>query len=385
MENTYTFYAFISYRSTDEKWAKWLQNKLESYRLPTALHKKNSRLPKRLKPCFRYHTDIQPNELKVELEEKLTQSKYLIVICSPRSAASKWVGNEIDTFIGIGRRHRIIPFIVEGVPYSNNPETECYHPVLRRYFPHTEDVATDRELLGVNIHEEGNGNQRTKRRRALIQVISRLLDVSFDELWNRERQRRRRRMLAGVIGALAIVLTMSLVWKTALPVDLSFSVVEATVSNPHLPPLSGVVVTLQLDGEVKTDTTTVGDGNRVYFRHVPSQFVGKDARVRAHCPGWVPLDTVMPVHNGLRIAMLRDARVYGRVRFTLWDAERGRAVPSVPLWVDGYRAVTDSLGRVDLLIPLSEQRRSYAIKASVPLEADSVYMPCGANDYVLVR
>ena len=32
----YTYYAFISYQRKDEKWAKWLQRKLENYKLPVA-------------------------------------------------------------------------------------------------------------------------------------------------------------------------------------------------------------------------------------------------------------------------------------------------------------------------------------------------------------
>ena len=34
MESNFEYYAFISYKREDEKWAKWLQNKLEGYRLP---------------------------------------------------------------------------------------------------------------------------------------------------------------------------------------------------------------------------------------------------------------------------------------------------------------------------------------------------------------
>ena len=31
----YDNYAFISYKREDEKWAEWLQRKLEGYKLPT--------------------------------------------------------------------------------------------------------------------------------------------------------------------------------------------------------------------------------------------------------------------------------------------------------------------------------------------------------------
>lgn len=35
MERQYKNYAFISYKREDEKWAKWLQRKLENYKLPS--------------------------------------------------------------------------------------------------------------------------------------------------------------------------------------------------------------------------------------------------------------------------------------------------------------------------------------------------------------
>lgn len=34
MSQQYTNIAFISYKREDDKWAKWLQNKLEHYQLP---------------------------------------------------------------------------------------------------------------------------------------------------------------------------------------------------------------------------------------------------------------------------------------------------------------------------------------------------------------
>ena len=36
-QGQYTNYAFISYKREDEKWAKWLQRKLESYKLPVVI------------------------------------------------------------------------------------------------------------------------------------------------------------------------------------------------------------------------------------------------------------------------------------------------------------------------------------------------------------
>ena len=35
----YSYYAFISYKREDEHWAKWLQNQLETYHIPSVIRK----------------------------------------------------------------------------------------------------------------------------------------------------------------------------------------------------------------------------------------------------------------------------------------------------------------------------------------------------------
>ena len=53
------YYAFISYKREDEKWAKWLQNKLEHYKFPTNLNGRTD-LPKNIRSTFRDVTDLTP-------------------------------------------------------------------------------------------------------------------------------------------------------------------------------------------------------------------------------------------------------------------------------------------------------------------------------------
>ena len=129
--SSFEYYAFISYSRKDEKWAKWLPNRLESYRIPSVIRKEVPRLPKQVRPIFRDKTDINAGVLETSLREELARSKYLIIISSPESAKSDWVGREISAFIEMGRADCIIPFIVDGEPNSQNPARECFPPVLR--------------------------------------------------------------------------------------------------------------------------------------------------------------------------------------------------------------------------------------------------------------
>ena len=183
------YFAFISYQRRDEKWADGLRKKLEHYRLPSSLRKQNPSLPKDIRPIFRDALELAGGVLADEIASALQQSKYLIVICSPNSAQSPWVNKEIQTFIDFGRVERIIPFIIDGSPFSDDPATECFPPALR-------SLRGERELLGININELG-------RDAAAVKVVARMFGLKFDMLWQRyEREQRQRRhfIIAGMIA-----------------------------------------------------------------------------------------------------------------------------------------------------------------------------------------
>lgn len=180
-QSQYTYYAFISYQRKDEKWAKWLQRKLENYKLPVANAKDTAdKKSKYIRPVFRDKTDLTAGPLPDALKEALQQSRYLIVICSPYAVESPWVNEEIETFTKAGRTEYVIPFIVDGEPYSKDGAKECFPDAIK-------DIPKDKEPLGVNIHENG-------KERAFIRTVAYMLNVKFDELWNRfERHRRKMR------------------------------------------------------------------------------------------------------------------------------------------------------------------------------------------------
>ena len=175
MEQEYKFFAFISYNSRDTSWGKRLQRKLEGYRMPATLCSEHGWERKPIKPVFFAPTDIQPGGLTAELQERLRASRNLIVICSPYSAQSEWVGKEIAFFHSLGRTENIHFFIVDGVPHSGNPDTECFNPVV--------DTLGLPEILGANIHEKIYRWPWLNRERAYVQLITKLLGVEFDSIW----------------------------------------------------------------------------------------------------------------------------------------------------------------------------------------------------------
>ena len=179
------YFAFISYQRKDEEWADRLRSKLEHYRLPSSVRKQDASLPKEIRPIFRDALELAGGVLAKEIEKALQQSKFLIVICSPNSAKSPWVNKEIQTFIDLGREDHIIPFIIDGTPFSENDSTECFPPALR-------SLQGEKELLGININELG-------RDAAAIKVVARMFGLKFDTLWQRyEREKKRKRWM--IIG-----------------------------------------------------------------------------------------------------------------------------------------------------------------------------------------
>ena len=179
MNEQNSYYAFISYNSADEKWAKWLQHNLEYYHIPSALCKEYPELPKKIRPVFWYKQDLSGTKLKKALNNELSSSKYLIVICSPDSAKADWVNDEVVAFIEQGKGDRIIPFIVAGTPHAKNPDEECFPPALR-------NLTRDEEIRGIDVR------RKEGKYHALVDVIATMFGVRFDVLWQRHERRRKR-------------------------------------------------------------------------------------------------------------------------------------------------------------------------------------------------
>lgn len=198
MVDGYKYLAFISYKREDEKWAQWLQQRLEHYKLPSSVRKLNKSLPERVSPIFKDTTDLAGGVLEKAIQDALSSAKYLIVICSPNAAQSLWVCKEVQAFIDSGREEFIIPFIVDGEPNSLNIATECFPKNLR-------ELSGERELLGININEMG-------RDAAAIKVVSRMFELQFDALWQRwERERKMRRRLITASLSLGVVIAISII------------------------------------------------------------------------------------------------------------------------------------------------------------------------------
>ena len=120
---TSQFVAFISYRHVlpDLVHAKWLQSALESYRVPRSLVRLHG-IARRLGRVFTDEEELAASSnLSAAIEEALRASRYLIVVCSPRTVGSQWVNAEVEFFRKLGRSDRILTLLIEGEPNASFP------------------------------------------------------------------------------------------------------------------------------------------------------------------------------------------------------------------------------------------------------------------------
>ena len=371
MAQDFKYYAFISYNSKDTVWGKRVQRKLEHYRMPATLCNERGWKRTPIRPVFFAPTDIQPGGLTDELQERLKASRNLVVICSPNSAQSDWVGKEIEFFHSLGRTSNIHFFIVDGKPHSGDPSTECFNPVI--------DKLGLPEILGANIHERNYRWPWLNKERAYVQLVSKLLGVEFDAIWQRHKRLLFRKALAWFFGIAAVIAALVAVWIGNQPFDTTVRLNEASVHNDQLPPMHDAVVTISLDNESKSDTILSIDQTG-QFTNIPHRYLEKEVQMSFACPDFLPLDTTLLLNRDVTLNIHRDPKVYGQVSFGLWNPETETFITGTRLEVAGQVVTTDKEGHVSLFVPLEKQRKSYQVKAPFPLYNDMLTMPCGESD-----
>jgi tetratricopeptide (TPR) repeat protein len=188
------FSAFISYSRADVAAARRIHAQLETYRLPHRLHPENqawNEKTRRLKPVFRDHDELTAApDLGEALQTALAQSQFLIVLCSPASAKSEWVGREIDMFRRLHGDHSILAALIDGSP------AEAFHPAL------SHGGHGDLRPLAADFRPTGDG-----KRLALLKLVAVMAGVGLGELVQRDAQRRMRN-LAMIFATVVIVLAI---------------------------------------------------------------------------------------------------------------------------------------------------------------------------------
>ena len=215
----HSYYAFLSYSHKDEEFADWLHSELEDFKVPNALSGKltqNGVIPKQLKPIFRdEHELAAADDLSEEIETALASSQFLIVLCSPNAANSRWTNAEIDVFKRTRPDGCVLAAIIDGEPFASElpgrEAEECFPPALRqRYDRRGRPTGKRAEPLAADLRE-GEG-----RRTGFLKLVAGMLGVGLDELVQRETLRRQRRLAYVAAAALAGMAVTSTLAVTAI-------------------------------------------------------------------------------------------------------------------------------------------------------------------------
>lgn len=205
-----SFWAFLSYSHRDSEWAKKFHTALETYRVPRRLVGTKSffgtPVPRRIFPVFRDEDELPTSaNLGTNLYEALEASHTLVVLCSPHSAKSHWVNEEIIHFKKLGRAERVMAVILDGEPNAEDDtgtgRPECFPRALRRHVSDDGTISDERvEPLAADVRPGALPWKLAK-----LKIISGIIGVAFDDLRQRDQERARLGMILLATKACIIV------------------------------------------------------------------------------------------------------------------------------------------------------------------------------------
>ena len=214
----FRYCAFLSYGHRDAETARWLHESLEKYRVPRNLVGRitaNGVIPARLIPIFRDRHELAASaDLGRDIRDALAGSRFLIVLCSPAAAESRWTGAEIDSFKKMRPDGCVLAAIIDGEPFASEipgrEAEECFPPALRRAYDKRGRPTKKRaEPIAADLRDSGDG-----RPLGFLKIVAGMLGVGLDELVQREavRRQKRLRLIAGAsLAGMLVTSTLSVV------------------------------------------------------------------------------------------------------------------------------------------------------------------------------
>ena len=195
--------AFISYRHLprDAEAAKQVQKAIETYRLPRgASHSLcQETRARRLGKCFRDEDELAASHsLPESIKTALAKSHTLVLICTPETQESKWVQREVETFVALHGRERVICVLAGGDSASSIPD-------LLKTRMIADANGTMRNMPAEPLAADLRPESASKHKAEMLRIIAAVAGLGYDDLRRREQARKRRRIGIGAIAAVAIV------------------------------------------------------------------------------------------------------------------------------------------------------------------------------------
>ena len=196
----YKYDAFISYRHCDlDKFvAENLHKILERYELPKNIKEKLGITGRTIRRVFRDQDELPlSSNLEDPIVDALNNTRYLIVICSPRLKDSMWCKKEIETFKKLRGRRNIFCVLIEGEPSESFPEA-----VLT-----DDDGKTLVEPLAADVRGTTKKEVLQKIKSEKLRLIAPMYNLDYDDLKQRHKaQEQKRKLTIATITAGACLL-----------------------------------------------------------------------------------------------------------------------------------------------------------------------------------
>ena len=194
--------AFISYRHLDMEVAKRLHQQIERYRIPKELRKNGQ---KYIGKVFRDKDELPlTNDLTQDIYDALDNSEFLIVICTPETPKSLWVQREIEHFISVHGRNRVLVVLAAGTMEESVPEQ------ITTVYAEDGTVLDHIEPLCADFVNEDPESLESE----FLRVMAKLLECPFDTLKQRHKRYQAQQLAraVGAVAAVALVIIGLLVW-----------------------------------------------------------------------------------------------------------------------------------------------------------------------------
>lgn len=214
MNKEYKYDAFISYRHCDlDKYvAKNLHKILETYELPKNVKEKLQISGRTIKRVFRDQDELPlSSNLEDPIIEALNDSKYLIVICSPRLKESLWCKKEIETFKKIRGRKNIFCVLIEGEPEDSFPSEVLFDEIETKDKNGKKKIEKKPvEPLAADVRGANNKEVLKKLKTEKLRLIAPMYNLDYDDLKQRHKQRKIRKIIFTSIIAASVCFLFAL-------------------------------------------------------------------------------------------------------------------------------------------------------------------------------
>lgn len=157
-----SYCAFISYRTRrdPDHWiAEELESFIEGYSVPPEVAVRGFKNPRDIGRVFRdLHELPATADLPREIEIALEQSLCLLVVCTPNTPVSPWIGKEIEYFVSLGRGKQIYTLLGSGSPtdsFHSALPNSSNHPAKDLFGPANICAETPEDMKVLLWQEEG--------------------------------------------------------------------------------------------------------------------------------------------------------------------------------------------------------------------------------------